>query len=294
MDWHLFGKPDLTPQDVVNFRSRINLMDIGAACIAETPVYKVLLDEDLAFLNAFEGDLRQVEAIRNAYGESVRVFPQFLSDGTGKTLYVASESSGMTSLLKPDLRALKLFNGFEQFGLIEKEVAVQTARLDDVPDIGSIDFLKMDIQGAELDVLKHGTRTLEKCVAIQLETSFVCLYENQPTFGEVDVWMRSQGFTPHCYLDVKRWSIAPTIRDNNFRQPFNQLLEADMVYIKDPLKLELLDAEQLKKLALISHYCLASFDLAVHAIMELVSRGAVRKDAREKYLGCLAKHESGK
>jgi hypothetical protein len=46
--------------------------------------------------------------------------------------------------------------------------------------------------------------------------------------------MRSKGFVPHCFVDIKRWSIAPTIRDNNFRVPFNQLLEADVVYIKDP------------------------------------------------------------
>ena len=90
----------------------------------------------------------------------------------------------------------------------------------------------MDIQGSELSVLENGVNKLKDCLAIQLEVSYVCLYENQPTFGEIDIWMRKNGYAPHCFLDVKRWSITPTIRDNNFREPFNQLLESDIIYIK--------------------------------------------------------------
>ena len=51
--------------------------------------------------------------------------------------------------------------------------------------------------------------------------------------------MREEGYAPHCFLDIKKWSIAPPIRDNNFRIPFNQLLESDVLYIKTPLELGL-------------------------------------------------------
>ena len=252
-------------------------MDIGASCIAEVPVYKKLLDENLAHLNAFEG----------TYGHKVSIFNDFLSDGTQKTLYLASEASGMTSLLKPNLAALKFFNGFEQFGKIYSTEKIQTRRLDDVTGIPAIDLLNMDIQGSELSVLENGLNTLKDCLAIQLEVSYICLYENQPSFGEIDVWMRRNGFAPHCFLDVKRWSIAPTIKDNNFRVPFNQLLESDIVYIKDPLRFTELTSEQLKKMALIAHYCFSSFDLCVHVLMELNSRGSLTSDAPQQYLAQL-------
>ena len=262
-------------------------MDIGASCIAEVPVYKKLLDENLAHLNAFEGDSRQIQKIQDTYGHKVTIFNDFLSDGTEKTLYLASEASGMTSLLKPNLAALKFFNGFEQFGKIYTTEKIQTRRLDDVTGIPAIDLLKMDIQGSELSVLENGLSTLKDCLAIQLEVSYICLYENQPSFGEIDVWMRRKGFSPHCFLDVKRWSIAPTIKDNNFRIPFNQLLESDIVYIKDPLRLMELTSEQLKKMALIAHYCFSSFDLCVHVLMELISRGLLMTDAPQQYLALI-------
>ena len=60
--------------------------------------------------------------------------------------------------------------------------------------------------------------------------SYFSLYEGQPTFGEVDVYMRSIGYVPHQFLQVKRWSIAPTIFNGNFEKPGNQLLES-ILYI---------------------------------------------------------------
>jgi hypothetical protein len=150
-----------------------------------------------------------------------------------------------------------------------------------------LDFVKLDIQGAELTVLKNGVTKLQDCLAVQLEVSFVCLYENQPPFGELDLWMRSQGYLPHCFLDVKRWSIAPTIFDGNFRIPGNQLLESDIVYIRNPLELEELSSLQLAKLAALSHYCFKSSDLCVRVLLELVRRGELDRKVQEDYYNYL-------
>ena len=263
---------------------KIQIMDVGASMINEVPVYKALMDQGLAHLHAFEGDERQIDLLQSSYGSHCSIHKEFLFDGLAHTLYVAKPESGMTSLLKPSEAALKFFNGFEYFGAVEKTETVQTVTMDSLLDLPSIDFLKMDIQGAELTALRHGTDKLKDCLAIQLEVSYVCLYENQPSFGEVDVWMRSQGYVPHCFLEVKRWSIAPTIFDNNFRVPGKQLLESDIVYIKDPLRLKCLSDQALKKMIAIAHFALNSIDLCVHLILELQSRGSAAANAHLDYL----------
>jgi len=275
-------------KDLIQAGAPLQILDVGAAFINERPVYLPLLDEGLGHLNAFEGDARQTEKIKQAYGDQADVFTQFLADGLNHTLYVTHPESGMTSLLKPRAAALKFFNQFEHFGKVEHTETVQTTRLDDVAGLPLIDFLKMDVQGAELTVLKHGRKKLDQCVAIQLEVSYICLYENQPTFGEVDVWMRANGYVPHCFVDVKRWSIAPTIKNNNVKAPFNQLLESDIIYIKDPLNLQLLSNAQLVKLALIAHYSLASFDLCVFVLLELIARKQLKPSTHDQYLALLA------
>jgi hypothetical protein len=142
----------------------------------------------------------------------------------------------------------------------------------------------MDIQGSELDVMKNGMKKLKDCLAIQIEVSYIPLYESQPTFGEVDVYMRSNGYVPHCFLDIKKWSISPTIKNNNFRIPFNQLLESDIVYIKNPMDINHITDEQIKKLILISHFFFKSYDLAVFLLLELINRGRIPTNAQIKYL----------
>lgn len=273
----------MTLQNLLDFTGRIELMDIGAACINETPVYRKLLDQGLAHLNAFEGDARQIEKIRATFSDKATVYPDFLGDGQQHMLRLAHPNSGMTSLLAPDPKVLAFFNGFEEIGAITGTETVQTKRLDEIAGLPRIDFIKMDIQGSELSVLQHGTRVLRDVLALQLEVSFIALYQNQPTFGEVDVWLRAQGFLPHCFVDVKKWSIAPTKRDGNPRRPFNQLMEADIVYIRDPFQLADLSDDQLRKQALIAHHCFASYDLCVHVMLELIRRGALAADTPQRY-----------
>jgi hypothetical protein len=270
--------------DILRLERPLQIGDVGAAHLGEEPAYKILVDLGLAELNAFDADPRQHAPLKALYGDKVRIFPQIVGDGSPRTLHVAAQASGMTSLLKPSAAHLAFFNGFERVGQVEAEHPVATLRLDDVPGLPDLDFLKMDIQGGELMALQGGAARLARCAMVQLEVSFVPLYEGQPSFGEIDVWMRGQGFLPHCFTAVKRWSIAPVLRDNDWRMPFNQLLEADIVYVRDPVRVETLDAQLMKTTALLAHHGYMSIDLAGRMIVALAARGEVAADAFERYL----------
>jgi len=276
--------------DIIELDQKIEIMDIGAAAIAETPIYTKLIEDKIANLNAFEGDKRQSDKLRSKYEKNVKLYNEFLFDGSIQNLYLAHPESGMTSLLKPNEKVLNFFNGFSKFGKIEKIEKIKTEKLDNISHLPYIDFAKLDIQGSELTVLKNGVKKLENCLAIQLEVSFVCLYEDQPSFGELDLWMRENGYLPHTFLNIKRWSISPTIFNNNLRQPGNQLLESDIIYIKDPFKLDLLNDTQLKKFILISHYLFKSVDLSVYLILELERRNVLNKNSFKNYINNFKKY----
>jgi len=63
---------------------------------------------------------------------------------------------------------------------VTSRVPVATRKLDDIAEIGEMDLLKMDVQGAEREVLSHGAAKLRNTVAVQLEVSFVSLYQISP------------------------------------------------------------------------------------------------------------------
>lgn len=261
--------------------------------IDEAPPYAKLLDHERASLHTFEADDRHRSALKDHRDRNTTVHDHIVGNGHIQNLHVAKRArSGMTSLLKPSENHLAFFNEFERFGEVSHVQAMQTTRLDDVEGLPQLDYLKIDTQGAELQILNSGDRVLETCVAIQLEVSFIPLYENQPTFGEIDVWMRSHGYLPHTFADLKEWSIFPTIREGDYRLAFNQLLEADIVYVRDLVACESLTDDQLKKVALIAHYCYSSVDLAVHCIRKLEHRHVLPVATAQQYLTWVETHHS--
>jgi FkbM family methyltransferase len=271
--WQLLGA---APRSLV-------VADVGAALFGEMPPYQPLMDAELARLIAIDADQRHVERLRAHWGQAAEVIACAVGDGRYHTLHVCHEGSGMTSLLEPDPESLAFFNLFPKFGAVERTEQIATRRLDDLWNVPPIDFLKLDIQGSELMVLRNGWGKLAQCAAIQAEVSFVTLYKNQPTFAAIDIELRQHGFIPHRFRQVKAWSIAPTMRNNDPRLPFHQLLEGDVVYIRDLVHPGTMTVEQIRKLALLAHYMLGSPDLAARCILILQARGALPAGTVDQY-----------
>jgi FkbM family methyltransferase len=258
------------------------VVDVGANPIDGNPPYLPMLRGGLCRVTGFEPQEAALGELLRRKGPNESYFPYVIGDGGAGTLRICA-APGMSSLFEPDARALALFNGFQQFGEVKARRPVQTRRLDDVAEIRHLDFLKIDVQGAELAVFRGARGKLARAVALQTEVSFITLYEGQPALGEVDVELRAQGFVPHTTAAVKLWPIAPYVAGGNPRQALNQLLEADLVYVRDFSRPERLDGEQLKHLALIAHYCYQSYDLALRCVVHLEERGAVAKGAPQRY-----------
>jgi len=78
---------------------------------------------------------------------------------------------------------------------IRQVVEVPQVRLEDVmQDSRVIDLLKLDLQGYELEALKGCGSLFERIKIISTEIEFVALYDDQPLFGDIDVFLRAHGF----------------------------------------------------------------------------------------------------
>lgn len=77
-----------------------------------------------------------------------------------------------------------------------RSIEVDVARLDDLDVVrqGERTYLKIDVQGAELDVLRGAAGTLAAVLLLEAELSTVTLYEGQALFGEVIQHVQEQGF----------------------------------------------------------------------------------------------------
>lgn len=272
----------LTPQRLTE------VVDIGANPIDGDPPYASMLSAGLCRVTGFEPQEQALADLQRRKGPNETYLPYAIADGNPHTLNIC-RASGMTSLFDPDSAALDLFDVLKPLGEVIDRIPLATRRLDDIPEITDLDFLKIDIQGGELMALQGGAGKLLQAVAVQAEVSFVALYKKQPCLGHIDLELRKQGFIPHCFAAVKQWPIAPCVINDNPRQPLNQLLEADIVYVRDFSHPESMSDEQLKHLALIAHHCYRSFDLALRCVMLLEQRAAMLPGAQKRYFEILSK-----
>jgi FkbM family methyltransferase len=263
-----------------------HVVDIGANPIEGAPPYQPLLDAQLCRVTGFEPQASALAELRLKKGPNESYLPYAVGDGCEHTLNVCAYS-GWTSTLMPSAAALEVFSFFQSNARVVSRTRIQTRRLDDLAEVNEIDFLKIDIQGGELAVLMHGKEKLKNAVVIQTELPFVSLYDGQPSFGQVDQELRTQGFVPHAFAALKKWPIAPLQFGGDPTRALNQLLEADVVYVRDFIHSNQMSNDQLKHLCLIAHSCYNSFDLAGRCVALLQQRQQMPSRALQHYIEML-------
>jgi hypothetical protein len=108
-----------------------------------------------------------------------------------------------SSLVKPDLTVMGPFQNLPEFFDFVEVPDVTTVRLDDVPEAMGADYLKLDVQGSEGQVLAGARTCLDSVLVVHSEVEFVPIYAGQPLFGDIDAILRSRGFVLHRLLNLE-------------------------------------------------------------------------------------------
>ena len=150
-----------------------------------------------------------------------------------RTLYV-THSRACSSLLRPNHALLASFGELGHAFNVEREVEVTTTSLDEVMQASRFDateFLELDVQGAELDVLSGAERMLHSSViGLQVEVEFAEMYQEQPLFGDVDRFLRQRGFQ---LFDLARYHVRRGLAQSH-APTRGQLLWGQATYLRLP------------------------------------------------------------
>lgn len=267
---------------VLGGRRPVEIVDVGANPIDGEPPYAPLLNQGFARVTGFEPQESAYAELAAMDDGRRRYLPYAVGDGGEHVLRVCAES-GFASMLEPDRRQLALLTDFAAMAAVTERVPMATRRLDDITEIEQLDYLKIDIQGGELDVFRHGRRLLGAAVAVQTEVGFTRLYEDQPTFADLDLELRDQGFVPHRFVATKTWPLAPVQWADPLQNDARHLVEADVLYVRDLAGMDRLSEDQLHHLGLICDLAYASYGVTLLCVQELVRRGALPPGSTEHY-----------
>lgn len=249
---------------------QFNIVDIGAA-LDERPSYQSLVDAGRARIIGFEPNAVECEKLNQRYGAPHRFFPHFVGDGEAGTFH---ETNWVLtgSLYKPNTPLLSKFQNLAELMTPVAEHPVKTVRLDDIAEITDVDYIKIDVQGAELSIFRNALRALSGTLLVETEVEFVQMYEGQPLFADIDTFLRGQQFQFHTFNGFGGRAFKPLILNNDVNQGVRQMLWSDALYVRDWMKLDLLDETKLRKYAVLAHDVLASHDLALVVLAALDRR----------------------
>lgn len=110
-----------------------------------------------------------------------------------------------SSVYKPNLEYLKIFPDVERYG-VEFESEYHAVTISKICQELSLkpDFIKIDIQGGELEVLKGAGDTLDLVLGIESEVEFKPFYLDQPLFPEILQFMENKDFTMIDFIGLGR------------------------------------------------------------------------------------------
>ena len=140
-----------------------------------------------------------------------------------------------TSLYRPNEELMREFNNLE-VAYLRDISEVETRSLDELAEegcFGRVDFIKIDIQGAELDAFQGATKALRSTLGIVTEVEFSPIYEDQPLFGDVDRELRSRGFIFHKFIGLTGRCLRPVVVNNDPGMSTWHIW-SDAMYLKHP------------------------------------------------------------
>jgi FkbM family methyltransferase len=266
------------------------VVDIGANPFAGAPPYGTLRRSDRAQIIGFEPLPAALAALQAQARHNDTFLPYAVGAGGAAKLYV-TRNSGLVSTLRPrsDIGAL-LGPWWDRATEIVQTLDIETQRLDDIAEIGRIDFLKIDIQGGELAVFQNGRAKLQSCAVIQTEVCLHPYYQDQPSFGDVQSELGAQGFIAHRFTETSAHMMGHGVKlPKDYALRGSQLTIADVVFLKDPSRMDTLDSAMIKHMALLGFAVLRSFDLCLRCLGELARRGEIAQADIETALALIAK-----
>ena len=197
------------------------IVDAGASIGDISMEFSKLLPQSI--IHSFEPYPKFYNLLKNQCKNSTKIhaYPFALSNQDGENLLHINQSEGTNSLFQS-----KSNKDHPYHDLLKpiKTVNIKTKRLDTLFPSNSIDILKLDLQGGELNALKGAKKLLEeqriKCILC--EVMFERTYEEQSYGTELMYFLENHGF----YIF-------------NFYQKhfhYGQILQADVLFVHNSIK----------------------------------------------------------
>jgi FkbM family methyltransferase len=227
-------------------------LEIGALRLGEDEKFHAILKYfPGSEVIGFEVDEAVCKEMNDASEAGMTYYAQALGARNENRAFYETNAPMCGSLFKPNETLLRLYHNFE-VAYLKKETKIDTMSLDSFLEKHSMcdmDFIKIDVQGAEVDIFAGAAKSLKDVTFIVSEAMFVEHYENQPLFGDVCNSLKKHNLMFHKFLGVMGGRTLLPAMINNDPNHASQHIWSDVIFITNILNIRTLSSSKLLKLS---------------------------------------------
>ncbi|MFC0271928.1 FkbM family methyltransferase [Metabacillus herbersteinensis] len=237
----------------------------------------------------FEPDVEEFKKLNLSKNENCIVINSALSDSSKIIDFHICEEQPCSSIYYPNTSFLERYHAETQKNTdpheIKKTIKIIADSLDQLLTVNNIitevDFIKIDTQGSELDILKGAEHSLKEAIGIEVEVEFAPYYENQPLFPEVHNFVTKFDLE---LIDLRKSYWKRKLVEKGKYNGKGQLIWGDALYFKTPEKLINKNFSQQKIIRAIFVYIAYGYFEFAEVLLKLASEHKILSEENQRLL----------
>ena len=183
-----------------NLNQNFILLDIGAANGANG-MWNIIGDKITTILVE-----PHKKSAKNLKEQGFEVIESVLHDKNNvETKFYNCRKPTCSSFYKPNFDHLKNFLDKERFEIISEDTFNSKTLDSEITKFAQPNFIKIDTEGSELDILKGSQNTLQNVFGLEVECAFYQLREDQPLFEEIRSYLKDYDFVFIDFVSMIKW-----------------------------------------------------------------------------------------
>jgi len=184
------------------FKNKIKLLDVGAAGGIHNR-WNIIIDNIEVFCVEPHADSALLLRQNN---KNINIIEKIFSNEENPNLnFFYTKKEECSSVLKPNFIHLNKYPDQSRFDIVAEKNFPSTTIDKEFNRTSLPDFIKIDVEGYALEILKGAKKSLPDILGMEVECEFFELREKQSSFQDIQNFLKSFNFEFIDFLNIIRW-----------------------------------------------------------------------------------------